>query len=77
MDFKKFSQLIMIEQTFFALPFAYIGILFAGGSLVQWLWVSIALFGARTAGMSFNRVLDADIDAKNPRTAERLIPKGK
>jgi len=77
MDFKKFAQLIMIEQTLFALPFAWMGILFAGGgSLNHWFWASLALFGARTAGMSFNRLLDADVDAKNPRTAERLLPKG-
>ncbi|MBF0395246.1 MAG: UbiA family prenyltransferase [Desulfobacterales bacterium] len=77
MDFKKFLNLIMIEQTLFALPFAYIGVLFAGGrSMSTWFWVTIALFAARTSGMSFNRVIDAKIDAKNPRTKERLIPKG-
>lgn len=77
MDFKKFSQLIMIEQTLFALPFAYIGVLFAGGAApMQWLWVTVALVSARTAGMSFNRVLDADIDGQNPRTENRLIPSG-
>lgn len=77
MDFKKFSELIMIEQTLFALPFAFIGVLFAGGNtLSTWLWVAIALIAARTAGMSFNRVIDASIDAKNPRTKNRLVPRG-
>ncbi len=78
MDFKKFSELIMIEQTLFALPFAYIGVLFAGGGAMvnTWLWVTIAMVSARTAGMSFNRVIDARIDAKNPRTKNRLLPKG-
>ncbi len=77
MNFKKFAKLIMIEQTLFALPFAYIGMLYAGGGKPsEWLWATLALFGARTAGMSFNRVLDADIDAKNPRTDDRLIPSG-
>ena len=77
MDFKKFSKLIMIEQTFFALPFALIGVLFAGGGTVMtWVWVIVALAAARTAGMSFNRVIDAKIDAKNPRTSDRPIPKG-
>lgn len=67
----------MIEQTFFALPFALIGVLFAGGgTFTDWLWSIIALVAARTAGMSFNRVIDAEIDAKNPRTRDRLIPKG-
>ncbi len=77
MDFKTFSQLIMIEQTLFALPFALLGLLFAGGgTFATWIWVAIALAAARTAGMSFNRVIDADIDAKNPRTADRALPKG-
>ena len=76
MDFKKFSQLIMIEQTLLALPFAFIGVRFAGGKeLSTWFWVAIALVAARTAGMSFNRVIDAAIDAKNPRTQNRLLPK--
>ena len=77
MDFKQFKKLIMIEQTFFALPFALIGVLFAGGGTLQtWILVIIALTAARTAGMSFNRVIDAKIDAANPRTADRLIPSG-
>ncbi len=77
MDFKAFSELMMIEQTFFALPFALLGVLFAGGgNLRTWFFVIIAMVAARTAGMSFNRVIDAGIDAKNPRTRDRLIPKG-
>ena len=77
MDFKKFSELILIEQTLFALPFALLGVLFAGGGTIgTWFWVIIAMAAARTAGMSFNRVIDAGIDAKNPRTKDRLIPKG-
>ena len=77
MDFKKLSELIMIEQTFFALPFALLGVLFAGGGTFKtWFWVIAALAAARTAGMAFNRVIDAQIDAKNPRTRDRLVPKG-
>ncbi len=77
MDFKKLSQLIMIEQTVFALPFAYLGILFAGGGRIStWIFASIALIAARTAGMCFNRLIDAEIDAKNPRTQDRLLPRG-
>ena len=77
MDFSKFSRLIMIEQTLFALPFALIGVLFAGGGTLKiWFWVITALAAARTAGMSFNRAIDAKIDARNPRTKDRLIPKG-
>jgi 4-hydroxybenzoate polyprenyltransferase len=78
MDFKKFSNLIMIEQTLFALPFAYIGLLFAGGGAdaATWIFVTTALASARTSGMLFNRLLDAEIDAANPRTASRLLPAG-
>lgn len=77
MDFRKFSSLIMIEQTLFALPFAYLGVLFANGkSIPTWILVTIAFVAARTAGMSFNRIIDANVDAKNPRTKDRLIPRG-
>jgi 4-hydroxybenzoate polyprenyltransferase len=77
MDFKTFTQLIMIEQTLFALPFAWLGILFAGGGTLRtWIWATLALIAARTAGMLFNRVIDAKIDAKNPRTRNRLLPRG-
>ena len=77
MDFRKFAQLVMIEQTLFALPFALIGVLFAGGGTpMTWFWVIVALAAARTAGMAFNRVIDADIDARNPRTRDRLVPSG-
>ncbi len=78
MVFKKLSQLIMVEQTLFALPFAYLGVLFAGGGTwTDWVWVTLALVAARTAGMSFNRVIDGEIDGKNPRTRDRLVPAGK
>lgn len=77
MNFKTFSQLIMIEQTLFALPFAYLGVLFAGGGTwTTWVWVTVAMVAGRTAGMSFNRVIDAEIDGKNPRTEDRLVPRG-
>ncbi len=75
MDFRQFANLVLIEQTLFTLPFALIGVLFAGGgTLDTWVWVIVALTAARTAGMSFNRVIDADIDAENPRTKDRLLP---
>ncbi len=77
MDFRKLSQLVMIEQTLFALPFAYLGVLFAGGGeVIDWVWVTLALVAGRTAGMAFNRVIDARIDSMNPRTRERLVPRG-
>ena len=60
MDFKKAAALIMPEQTLFALPFAWLGLLFAGGQgLKTWLLVTFALAAARTAGMAFNRAIDA------------------
>ncbi len=75
--FRKFSNLTLVEQTLFALPFAYLGILFAEGADVSdWIWITVALTAARTAGMSFNRVIDAEIDAANPRTQARPVPKG-
>lgn len=77
MEFKKTATLLMVEQTLFALPFAYLGVLFAGGgTIIQWIWTTVALIAARTAGMSFNRVIDASIDAKNPRTRDRAVPAG-
>jgi len=77
MDCKKFFNLILAGQTLFALPFALLGVVFAGGAdLKTWALTIVALAAARAAGMSFNMVIDAKIDAKNPRTKDRLIPKG-
>ena len=77
MDFKRFSELILLEQTIFTLPFAYLGLLFAGGgTFMTWLLVTVALVAARTSGMSFNRVIDAGIDRSNPRTKNRVVPRG-
>jgi len=76
---KNYLELIKVEHTVFALPFALTAALLAAKgfpSLRQLLWISVALFGARTAAMSLNRLIDADIDAKNPRTANRHIPRG-
>ena len=67
----------MVEQTLFALPFAWLGVLFAGGrDPMVWIWTTLALAAGRTAGMSFNRVIDAEIDARNPRTKDRALPAG-
>lgn len=75
-----FIDLVRLEQTLFALPFAYAGMLLAGRGLPGWsqlLWVSLAMFGARTAGMAANRWIDWHIDAVNPRTASRPLPAGR
>lgn len=77
---KKHRQNIMFEHTIFALPFAYLGLFLAAEGWPGWLpflWVSLAMVGARTAAMSFNRVIDARIDALNERTAHRPIPAGR
>ncbi len=72
--------MIKFEHTLFALPFAFLGAILAASGLPTWwqlLWITVAMFGARSAAMTFNRIVDRDIDAKNPRTANREIPSGK
>jgi 4-hydroxybenzoate polyprenyltransferase len=72
--------MIKFEHTLFALPFAFLGaILAANGfpTLWQLLWITVAMFGARSAAMTFNRIVDREIDAQNPRTADRELPTGK
>lgn len=76
---KTYMELIKVEHTIFALPFALTAALMAAKgfpSLYQLFWITVALFGARTAAMSLNRAIDAEIDARNPRTANRHIPRG-
>lgn len=71
--------MIKIEHTLFALPFAFLGaVLAANGfpSLWQVLWIIVAMVGARSAAMAFNRISDRHFDAKNPRTASRALPAG-
>ncbi len=71
--------MIKFTHTIFALPFAFTGALLAAGgfpSLHQTIWIVIAMVGARTAAMAMNRLIDAEIDARNPRTAIRAIPAG-
>ena len=71
-------EMIKWEHTVFALPFAYAGMLAAPVpfSFSNLFWITVAMIGARTAGMTLNRIIDAAIDARNPRTADRAIPKG-
>ncbi len=74
-----FLEMIKFEHTVFALPFALAGALMAAKGLPpadKILWIVAAAVCARTAAMSFNRYADAEIDARNPRTQERAIPKG-
>jgi 4-hydroxybenzoate polyprenyltransferase len=71
-------EMVKWEHTVFALPFAYAGMLAAPVpfSVSNLVWITVAMIGARTAAMTLNRVIDAGIDARNPRTADRAIPKG-
>jgi 4-hydroxybenzoate polyprenyltransferase len=74
-----FARLIKFEHTIFALPFAYVGALLAVGgvpSAHDILWVTVAMVGARSLAMALNRLIDAGIDAANPRTANRELPSG-
>ncbi|MBX7054476.1 MAG: putative 4-hydroxybenzoate polyprenyltransferase [Pyrinomonadaceae bacterium] len=73
-------EMIKFEHTLFALPFAFMGAILAANGLPTWrqiLWITLAMVGARSAAMTFNRIIDRDIDAKNPRTAGRELPSGK
>lgn len=74
-----FLREIRVEHTFFALPFAYTGAVFAARGIPSWwalLWITLAVLGARTAAMAANRYLDRDIDRANPRTARRALATG-
>jgi 4-hydroxybenzoate polyprenyltransferase len=76
---RRFAALVKFEHTIFALPFAYVGAFLAvdgypgTGPLV---WLTLAMAGARTLAMALNRLIDAELDARNPRTATREIPAG-
>jgi 4-hydroxybenzoate polyprenyltransferase len=75
----RFASLVKIEHTLFALPFAYVGALLAvdgAPSAHDLLWVTVAMIGARSLAMALNRLIDAEIDARNPRTANRELPAG-
>jgi len=72
-------EMIKIEHTLFALPFAFLGaVLAADGlpTLKQFLWITLAMVGARSTAMAFNRIADREYDALNARTATRALPAG-
>jgi 4-hydroxybenzoate polyprenyltransferase len=76
---RRFASLVKLEHTIFALPFAYVGMLLATAEVPggrEWLWVTVAMVGARTLAMGLNRLIDAELDARNPRTASRELPAG-
>ncbi len=72
-------EMIKFEHTLFALPFALMGMLLAAGGVPAgriMLWIVVAMVGARSAAMGWNRLVDREIDAANPRTASRALPAG-
>jgi 4-hydroxybenzoate polyprenyltransferase len=76
---RRLASLVRIEHTVFALPFAYVGALLAVDGwpgLGEMIWVTVAMVGARTLAMALNRLVDAELDARNPRTAGRELPSG-
>ena len=76
---RRLASLVRIEHTVFALPFAYVGAFLAvdgwpGAANV--VWVTVAMIGARTLAMALNRLIDSELDARNPRTVSRELPRG-
>ncbi|MGC9974445.1 MAG: UbiA-like polyprenyltransferase [Gaiellaceae bacterium] len=79
---RRLVSLVQLEHTLFALPFAYAGALLAYRStnlFPGWrelLWITLAMVGARSLAMGINRLIDREIDARNPRTVGRELPSG-
>jgi 4-hydroxybenzoate polyprenyltransferase len=81
MDLKQVASFVKIEHTLFSLPFVLIGYFIALAQFnippgLDLLWILIAAIGARGLAMALNRIIDKDIDAENPRTAERHLASG-
>jgi 4-hydroxybenzoate polyprenyltransferase len=77
---RRFATLVKIEHTVFALPFAYVGAFLAVDAVPSahdLVWITVAMVGARSLAMALNRLIDAEIDGRNPRTATREIPAGR
>jgi 4-hydroxybenzoate polyprenyltransferase len=76
---RHFLDAIKVEHTVFALPFAYLGMVLAARGWPGWhvfVWITIAMVAARTTAMAANRLIDRHVDARNPRTAGRHLPRG-
>ena len=76
---RRFASLVKIEHSVFALPYAYSAAILAEGGIPPFAtlwWITVAMVGARSLAMALNRLIDAEIDARNPRTARREIPAG-
>ncbi len=75
-----FLEAIKFQESIFALPFAYTGMVLAADGWPTWrqfLWITVAMVSARTLGMAANRIIDRHIDALNPRASARHLPSGK
>jgi 4-hydroxybenzoate polyprenyltransferase len=75
-----FARMIKVEHSVYALPFAYAGAFLALMRAPSWrqiVWITVAMVGARSAAMALNRLIDAELDARNPRTAGRELPAGR
>lgn len=76
---RKYGELVMFSHTLFSLPFGLAAMFWAAGGLPPlrtFFWILVALVGARNGANALNRIIDRGIDAKNPRTAGRHLPKG-
>jgi 4-hydroxybenzoate polyprenyltransferase len=76
---RHFLDAIKVEHTVFALPFAYLGMVLAARGWPGWrafAWITVAMVAARTTAMAANRLIDRRVDALNPRTAGRHLPRG-
>jgi 4-hydroxybenzoate polyprenyltransferase len=75
-----YLSFVRFSHSLFALPFALVGAVLAGRTVpLTWTrvaWIVVAMVGARSAAMAFNRIVDARFDALNPRTAQRELPRG-
>ncbi len=72
-------EMIKIEHTLFALPFAFLGAVLAARGVPAGptlFWIAVAMVGARSTAMAFNRIADKEYDARNPRTKMRALPSG-
>ena len=75
-----FLAAINVQESLFALPFAYTGMVLAAQGPPTWhqfIWITVAMISARTVGMSANRIIDRHSDARNPRVADRHLPSGR
>ncbi len=76
---KQYGELVMFSHTLFSLSFALMAVFWSMTELPKFntlFWILIALFSARNGANAINRVIDCEIDSKNPRTAHRHIPRG-